>query len=156
MIKIATLYRAANGAMEPVKLDFTAEDFGIPELEGPVHVHGKLLRVDEGIMLLIDKLEATQNAHCSRCGKALKLPLNFKPSEWLFYEEEANEDDDSDERLQLDTHRLELDPLEPVRQDILLNLETTPRCKKTCKKFEEAKEGDQGVKALAGLKDLVE
>ncbi len=156
MIKIAQIYRAANGTREPFELKFKAEDFEIPEIEGEVTAKGHFMRVEEGVMMLVEDVDAIQNTHCSRCGKALNLQINFKPSEWLFYEGEPHEDDKENEWLKLDTHRLELDPVEPIRQDLLLNLEPVPRCKKLCKKFEESKlEEDKGVKALSGLKDLL-
>lgn len=156
MIKIAQIYRAANGAREPFHLEFAAEDFEIPEIEGTVTAEGNFMRVEEGVMMLIEKIDATQVAYCARCGKHLKQKIDFKPSEWLFYKDEPLEDDKENEWLKLDTHRLELDPMEPIRQDILLNLEAIPRCKKLCKKYEESKpEEDKGVKALSGLKDLL-
>lgn len=104
--------------------------------------------------MLIAKLEATQKTFCSRCAKPLKLDLSFNPSEWLFYEAKPVAEDDENEHLQLDTHRLELNPVEPVRQDIILNLSHIPRCKKLCAKFEEAIIEHKGVKALSGLKNL--
>lgn len=155
MIKIAHIYRSTNGSSEPFELNYEAAEFAIPEIEGHVKANGLFMRVEEGVMMLIEKLEAKQKGICSRCAKSMDFPLNFSPSEWLFYEGEAHEDDKENEWLKLDTHRLELDPMEPIRQDLLLNLETVPRCKKLCKKFEESKpEPEKGLKSLAGLKDL--
>lgn len=155
MIKIAHIYRSANGTVEPFELSYEAADFALPELEGTVKASGRFMRVEEGVMMLIENLEATQKGICSRCAKPLDFPLDFKSSEWLFYEGEPHEDDKENEWLKLDTHRLELDPLEPIRQDLLLNLEPVPRHQKLCKKFEESKpEPEKGVRALAGLKDL--
>ena len=156
MIKIAQTYRAPNATREPFELKFKAEDFEIPEIIGDVVARGHFMRVEEGVMMLVEEVDATQIGYCARCTKALKLQMDVKPSEWLFYEGEPHEDDKENEWLKLDTHRLELDPVEPIRQDLLLNLEPVPRCKKLCKKFEESKlEEDKGVKALAGLKDLL-
>lgn len=156
MIKIAHLYRGSNGTTEPFDFEFKADDFDIPELTGPIHVSGQFLRVEEGVMMLIAEVDATQETFCARCTKPLKIKIDFKPSEWLFYEESPHEDDDVNEWLKLDTHRLELDEKEPLRQDLLLNLEHVPRCKKLCKKFEESRfEEPKGVKALSGLKDLL-
>ncbi|MEK9160115.1 MAG: YceD family protein [Patescibacteria group bacterium] len=156
MIKIAPIYRAPSGTIEPFRFEFTADDFEIPELKGDITVMGQLLRVEEGVMMLIAEVDATQETFCARCAKPLKLKMDFEQSEWLFYEESPHEDDDENEWLKLDTHRLELDEKEPIRQDLLLNLEHVPRCKKLCKKFEESKlEEPKGVKALSGLKDLL-
>ncbi len=157
MIKISQLYRAANGTREDLDLEFEAEVFEIPEITGTVKAKGSLMRVEEGIMMLIENIDATQTGTCARCGKELKEKIEFKPSEWLFYDGEPHEDDNENEWLKLDTHRLELDPVEPIRQDILLNLEAIPRCKKLCAKFDESKPEElKGVKALAGLKDLMQ
>lgn len=155
MIKIASIYRSANGTQEPFELEFSAENFLIPEVEGPIQVCGSFMRVEEGVMMLVQSIEAIQISPCSRCGKMLKFSLPFQPSEWLFYDDEPHEDDAEDEQLHIDLHRLELDPYEPIRQDLILNLEQRPHCKKPCKKYEESKEGDEGVKALAGLKHLM-
>ena len=156
MIKIAQIYRAANGTQEPFELTFSAAELSVPEIQGPAVVRGTFLRVQEGIMMLIQEIKASQISSCSRCAKKLKIPLVFKPSEWLFYEEAPVEGDDENEHLKMDTHRLELDPLEPVRQDLILNLELSPHCKKSCQKYEAAKPGwDEGVKALSGLKDII-
>jgi uncharacterized metal-binding protein YceD (DUF177 family) len=156
VIKIAQIYRAVTGAREPFHLEFKAEDFNIPEIKSDIIVEGQFMRMEEGVMMMIEKIEATQSTLCSRCAKPLKIPLEFTPSEWLFYEEKPHEDDDEDETLLLDSHRLELDPMEPVRQDLLLNLQAIPRCKKLCAKFEESKpEEEKTIKALAGLKDML-
>lgn len=156
MIKIAHLYRGSNGTTDPFDFEFKAEGFDIPELTGPIRVTGQFLRVEEGIMMLIAAVDATQETFCARCAKALKFKMDFRPSEWLFYEESPHEDDDENEWLKLDTHRLELDEKEPIRQDLVLNLEHVPRCKKLCKKFEESRlEEPKGVKALAGLKGML-
>ena len=155
MIKIAQIYRAANGTQEPFELEFSAEELLVPEIEGPVIAQGNFLRVEEGIMMLIQELKTTQVSPCSRCAKLLKIPLDFKPSEWLFYEEPPVEGDDENEHLQMDTHRLELNPQSPIRQDLILNLEQAPHCEKPCKKYEEALPGDEGVKALSSLKSLL-
>lgn len=157
MLKIDKLYQAPNGSQEPFELSFKAGELAIPEITGPVTAHGHFMRVEEGIMMLLEALDATQETFCTRCGKPLSLPLNFKPSEWLFYETDPLPDDDENEHIKMDVHRKELEPLEPVRQDLILNLEMKPYCKKLCAKFEEAKpEGSKGVKALAGLKGLLD
>jgi len=154
MIKISDIYHAPFGSREPFRLEFEAEDLKIPEIEGKVTAIGQFMRVQEGIMMLLETLEATQTGNCARCGKSLSFPLPFKPSEWLFYETDPLPDDDENEHLKLDVHRLELDPLEPVRQDLILNLELKPQCEKPCVKFDESKQ-DSGLKHLAGLKDLI-
>lgn len=136
-VKIASLFRSPNGTQEPFQWEFSSEDFQIPEIQGPIEVAGQLLRVQEGIMMLVQKLEATQSTVCSRCGKKIKCALSFKPSEWLFYEKTALMEDTENEDLQIDLHRLEIHPLEPIRQDLLLNLNLAPRCPKPCRELSE-------------------
>lgn len=150
-VKIASLFRSANGTQEAFQWEFSSKDFEIPELVGSVQVAGQLLRVGEGVMMLIQKLEATQSTLCSRCGTKLIVPLSFVLSEWLFYEKIPIMEDAENENLQIDLHRLEIHPLEPIRQDLLLNVNLAPRCPKPCRELpEETAES----KPLSELKTL--
>ena len=134
-------------------LDFDADDFAGLSLIGKGHTSGYLMKVEEGIMLVLETFEAEQELHCVKCGKKLKRELNFKgPTEWLFNEEIKGTPLLYDD-LKIDMKKLEIDVSEPVRQEILLNTDQNLKCAKNCVKFEESK--DEGVKALAGLKDLM-
>ena len=75
MIKIAQIYRAANGTQEAFELTFSAAELSVPEIQGPAVVRGNFLRVQEGIMMLIQEIKASQISSCSRCAKKLKIPL---------------------------------------------------------------------------------
>lgn len=156
MLKIGTLHKAPNGATDPFDLEFEEGFFKIPEYKGLVRVTGELLKVEEGIMMLLSDLSANQEGPCARCGKPLKRKLNFIPTEWLFYLEDPSNEDDKNEWLRVDMHRFEIDASEPVRQELLLNLESTLRCAKPCKDYAPAeKPTQQRIKALAGLKDFL-
>lgn len=151
-LKIPKLYYAVDGTREPFEVQFSAGDFeGLP-LTGPILVKGELMRVEEGIMLLIQELQATQAGNCAFCEKPLKQALKSYVSEWLYYEEKPLDYDDSDEALFIDKKQLEIDPTEPVRQELVLRLEIAMHCPKTCKVFAEP---EKGVKALSGLKDIL-
>lgn len=152
-IKIGKFYHAQNGTQESFELSYAPEEFeGIP-LKGEITIDADLIRVEEGVMLVLKDLKAIQKTLCSSCGKALELSYKMKPSEWLFYENKPLEYDDENEFLFFDKHKMELDPTEPLRQELILNQEVLPRCLKGCKKFKEVKE--EGPKALAGLKNLL-
>lgn len=157
-VKITKLYYAVDGTKEAFEQDFSAEDFEELPLFGKVEASGELMRVEEGIALLLETLKATQLDHCSRCDKILKIELEFTPSEWLFYEEKTgvreealSEEDNSYERLFLDKKQMEINTYEVIRQELLLNLNLASHCEKICKKFIAPKEE---LKPLFGLKDL--
>lgn len=152
LIKISKLYYAVDGSQEPFEAEFAAQDFEDLPLTGSVTVRGHFLRVEEGIMLIMEELKATQAAVCSFCTKALKVPVSFEPSEWLFYEEKPLEDDASNELLFIDKHQMEINVVEPIRQELILNLDPAPRCKKPCKSFAAP---DPESKPLSQLKDLL-
>lgn len=141
-----------DGTREPFELQFSAGDFEDLPLAGPILVKGELMRVEEGIILLMQDLQATQVGNCAFCEKPLKQALHFHPSEWLFYEEKPLDYDDSDEALFIDKKQLEIDPTDPVRQELVLNSEIAMHCPKTCKVFAEP---EKGVKALSRLKDIL-
>lgn len=151
-LKITKLYYAVDGTKEPFELSLKAGDFEELPLEGKVELKGELMRVEEGIMILIQELQAQQMGLCVRCGKKLKQALQFHPSEWLFYEEKPDKDDASNEQLFLDKSQLEIDPYEPVRQELILNLNPALHCVENCATFEEP---EKGVKALSKIKDLL-
>lgn len=134
-------------------LDFEADDFPGIHLVGNGHASGYLMKVEDGIMLVLEALEAKQELNCVKCGKKLKKDIVFHgPSEWTFYEEIKGTPLLYDD-LKIDMKKLEIDLSEPVRQEIVLNTDQNPKCAKNCAKFEDVK--DEGVKALAGLKDLM-
>lgn len=153
-LKISKLYYAVDGTTEPFELTFTAADFEDLPLKGKVKATGELMRVEEGIMLLLQKLEATQSDHCALCNKVIQEPLRFEPSEWLFYETKPLEYDGSDELLYLDKKQMEVDVFEPIRQELILNLSATLRCPQKCAEFKEPPEPEP-LKPLAGLKNLL-
>ncbi len=138
---------------ENLDFNFEADDFPGLFLIGDGHASGYLMKVEEGIMFVLESLEAKQELICVKCGKKLKRELNFNgPTEWLFNEEIKGQPL-LYEDLKIDLKKFEIDIFEPVRQEIVLNTDQNPHCEKNCAKFEEAK--DEGVKALAGLKDLM-
>ncbi len=135
------------------ELDFDSDDFTGHSLQGEGHASGYLMKVEDGIMLVLEELEAKQELICVKCGKKLKRELPFVgPSEWTFYEQ-LRDKPLLYEELKIDLKKLEIDVGEPVRQEVVLHTDQNPCCPKSCTKFEESKE--VGVKALAGLKDLM-
>ena len=134
-------------------LDFDTDDFPGHFLVGAGHASGYLMKVEDGIMLVLEELEAKQELICVKCGKKLKRDLRFVgPSEWTFYEQ-LRDKPLLYEELKIDLKKLEIDAGEPVRQEIVLHTDQNQHCEKNCTKFEESKE--EGVKALAGLKDMI-
>lgn len=152
MINILELYKAVNSTREFIELDLDKEDFDQLVLTDDVQAKLTLMRLDEGISMLIDELNTKVKVDCVRCGKEVSVPLTTSGGEWLFYEKEPRDMDDQNEFLLIDKDKFEIDPISPLRQELLLAMPEAPHCKKECKKFEES---GTGVKALAGLKDLM-
>lgn len=152
-IKIGKFYHARNGARETHALTYSGQEFSDVSLAGDVEVSVDLIRVEEGIMLLVKELKAVQKTLCIQCGKTLEIPYETESSEWLYYENKPLSYDDENEFLFFNKQEMELDPTEAVRQELILNAQDLPRCAKACKKFKETPE--EGVKALSGLKDLL-
>lgn len=152
MIKVLELFNSPNGTKEHFELYFKAADFPDLPLKGNVDVKGEFLRVEEGISMNIIVLTATQLDTCVRCGKELTIEIDAEAGEWLFYEKRPQDCDDENELLFITRKTREIDPLPAFRQDLILNLQNTPRCPKECVHYEEP---SNEVKALAGLKDLL-
>ena len=152
IIKVSQIYNATKGTKQDFDLEFKAEDFADLPFKGAIKAEGYIMRVQEGVMMMIEKLDAVQVAECVRCGKTLNRKIDFTPQEWLFYEQKPLLEDDENEHLVMDKTRIEIDPYEPIRQELVLNMDNAPRCAKLCKTF---KDPEPGIKALSGLKDLV-
>lgn len=151
--KIDQLIYRSLYSKEDFEHNFDADDFPGHALVGKCNTSGYLMKVEDGIMLVLEVLEAKQELICVKCGKKLKRELPFVgPSQWTFYQQ-MKDTPLLYEELKIDLKKLEIDVGEPVRQEIVLHTDQTPHCEKNCAKFEEVKEG--GVKALAGLKDLM-
>ena len=103
-------------------------------------------------MALFEKIEATQNSPCARCGKPLKIPMEIGISDWLFHEETPPVYDDTDELLRIDLHKMEIDLREPIRQELLLHFVSHPRCNKLCLVLAEVE--PQPNMPLSGLREL--
>lgn len=153
MIKnVKTLYHSPNGTQEPLEL--TLKGFSLqsePEFHKDIYIKGRLLRIEEGVMVLLDELEALQEGHCVRCGKKIEQKLSFEPSEWLYFEKEPERYDDENEFLFIDLEKYIIDLSDPIRQELLLHRNEVMHCPQTCREF---KEQEKGVKALSQLKDL--
>lgn len=157
MIDVRLLLQEENGAQEAVDFELPAGTFPELPLRSEVHVKGRLLRVQEGISLILDEVSTSYEADCVVCQKSLSLVLNTVPSEWLFYEKKPRNFDDPNELVLLDMKYFTLDPTDVLRQEIVLNMSDAPRCPKACGSFMDAsaKEAPKGVKGLAQLKDLI-
>lgn len=151
MIDIRELFRSVNSTREFLELEYPVEDFEQLELTEPVKAKIALMRLDEGITMLIEELTSSVKTTCVRCGKAVTVALKTTEGEWLFYEKPPHEVDDQNEFLLIDKEEFEIDPMEPLRQELILGVPVAPHCEVECKEFEASGEG---VKSLAGLKDL--
>lgn len=152
IIKVSQIYNAVKGTRQEFEIEFKAEDFKDLPFAGKIKAKGHIMRVQEGVMMLIDELTANQVGECVLCGKTLTQGLSFMPAEWLFYEQKPLREDDENELLTMDRTRMEINAYEPIRQELILNMDTQMHCKKKCAEF---KEPEKGIKALAGLKDLI-
>lgn len=152
MIDIRELYKAVNSTREFMELDFEKEDFDQLTLTEGVHAKVTLMRIDEGIVFTVDELKTKVEEECVRCRKKVVVPIDSSEGEWLFYDKAPRDIDDKNEFLMIDKEEFEIDPMEPLRQELILAVPASPHCQVECKKFDDS---GAGVKALAGLKDLL-
>ena len=153
MIDIHSLIHSPHGTRDPFEWELPAMHFKDLPLTRDVQVQGELLRVDEGVLMILEAVEAEQHFDCVRCGKALSLPVQIEGGEWLFYERKPKDFDAENEIMTIDRRHMQLDPCLALRQEILLHTNENPHCREECVEF---KEPEKGKKALAGLKDMWE
>jgi uncharacterized metal-binding protein YceD (DUF177 family) len=153
VINIKSLLSSPNGTQETFEEHYEASDFPDCKLLKSVSIEGLLIRVEEGVSVLFEQIQSSEEVPCSRCGKALKLAIQITDTEWLFYEREPNEYDDKDELMLINRKQMELDPRDAIRQELILHHHETPHCDPECIEF---KEPEKGKKSLAGLKEMWE
>jgi uncharacterized metal-binding protein YceD (DUF177 family) len=140
VINIHQLFHSPNGETEPF------------QFEGEASIEGELIRNEEGISMALNSFAATQKSPCVCCGKTLTIDLKLmEPSVWQFYIKRPADLDDDNEWMRIDQSKWAIDPSDVVRQELVLNQDSNPRCNPACIEY---KEPEKGVKALAGLKDL--
>lgn len=141
MINIKQLYNS------PVN---TSEDF---EIDGDdYYLSGELIRIDEGIKMIIKTFEGKQKANCVRCRKELVIDLKSWESVWIFYGKKP-EDYIETEMMLIDRKYFKIDTTDVERQEKILRSTEAPHCKEECMVFDEAQ---KGKKALANLKGIWE
>lgn len=153
MINIQDLFHSPNGEQEVFDWTFEANEFTEQKLLKPVRVQGKLLRTEEGIVMIIESLTSQLERPCARCEKILKRDIKVTGSEWTYYEEKRNLPLDPSEQLRIDCNRLEINPMEALRQELDLATPQRVVCEPECVHFEGE---ERGVKALSGLKNLTQ
>lgn len=151
MIDIRELYKAVNSTREFLELDLEKEEFDQLILSEPVSAKLALMRLDEGITMMIEEMTTSVELDCVRCGKKVSVPMKTGGGEWLFYEQTPRDMDDQNEFLLINKDEFEINPISPLRQELLLALPDAPHCAVECRVFDQS---SSGVKALAGLKDL--
>lgn len=152
MIDVSSIFRAPNGTREKIEFELEPESFEQIVLNEKVQVEATLLRVEEGLMMMIERISTSTDLPCVRCQKEIPVPIEVSQGDWLYYEKPPHDYDDENELLFINRKFFEIDPLEPVRQEIFLALPVAPHCEVECRHFDESSEG---VKALSQLKDLI-
>ncbi len=153
MINATHIFNSSQGTQERVTLELAPKNFPDSPLKGDVIAELHLLRIDKGIALTLTHLETTLDEICVRCGKKMEIPLKTEGGEWIYYQYERDHLEDPEDTLVLGEDYT-LDPIEPLRQEIILHTPTHPRHAKLCQKYDDSE--DRSIKSLAGLKDIVE
>ncbi len=154
LLSVGKLFRQDNGSTEGFDLELPTSTFREFRLSKPVQVEGHLMRLEDGILLQIDELTTEVTPQCVRCEKKLKFPLSTEGAEWMFYEDETDEERIGDAyRIQGD--RLEIDITDALRQEIILANPENPHCDKDCMNFADSSDVEEN-KPFANLKEMLQ
>lgn len=150
VLDIRNLFHSETEKTEDHEFELSLKEEDLP-ITSPVKVKAQLLKDKEGILLLIQELDFTQEGACGLCQKVLFEDTHAEGGEWMYYQKMPQNVLDPSEILLLNLKSMTLDPYEAVRQKATLHLNQNPRCELECQQFES---GDEGIKALSGLKEL--
>lgn len=132
-VKIGQVWNDGRGATFKDELKdspFLGSDI---ELAEPITAEFTVIRLKDGLSVLLDNLHTSTDLVCSRCLKGFNHSIDVKNIERLFYAEPPGRDYDAMEVFLIDKQDMAVDLTEMLRQEMLLQFPMIPVCSERCK-----------------------
>jgi len=132
-IRIGPLWNQGGGATMKDELE-TTPDLG-PDaiLTKPLTGDFMLIRMKEGLTVLLQNIQTETELECTRCLDKFKYHLHVSSAERQFYESIPERDYDPFEIFLINMQEMSIDLTEMLRQEIILNFPMIPVCSERCK-----------------------
>lgn len=150
--------------------DFQNKETGYTQEHDVDGMHIEIMRIEEGVNVFVQNIEARVDAQCDKCLKKYKHPVLVSEAERIFYFRKPPHYDmeaDQADIFMADMKHQEVDLTEMLRQEILLHFPTSQVCSKSCKglclkcgadlneRMCGCDTSDASKKLLSGLRDLI-
>ncbi len=132
-VKIGQVWNDGRGATFKDELKASPSLGSDIDLAEPITAEFTVIRLKDGLSVLLENLYTSTDQVCSRCLKEFNYPIDVKTSERLFYAEPPSRDYDAMEVFLIDKQDMAIDLTEMLRQEMLLQFPMIPVCSERCK-----------------------
>jgi uncharacterized protein len=125
-----------EGTGKTIQFDFSVspETESFPDLKFTGLLSGQVvvMRIDNGVNVSIEKLNATLLFDCQRCLESFEKEIEIEEIERMFFEKNE-ENEDPNENFLIDLKSQKINISEMLRQEIILHFPPVSVCSKSCK-----------------------
>lgn len=100
----------------------------ISDLEGEIEI----MKIEEGLVVILKNLDLTTQTQCVKCLKKLKIDLEITNKERIFYLKEPEEETDPNDLFFVNRKQNLIDLYDFLRQEIILHFPEIPVCYEGC------------------------
>lgn len=131
--KVGELLAKEQGSRQREKLDTQiAPESGTFEPVSNLAGELELMRITDGIHVLIRKAAITVRLICNRCNEAFENTIPITGAERVFYMRHPSDADPDEEILRINMKDQTIDLTNMLREEILLHFPSFPVCSKSC------------------------
>lgn len=132
-IRIGSLWNQGRGATFKDEIEAIPSLGPDAPLTQPLTADLFLIRMKDGLTVILENLHSETELECSRCLDKFKLPLHVTSTERQFFEEIPERDYDPFEVFLINKEKMAVDLTEMLRQEIILHFPIVPVCSERCK-----------------------
>ena len=132
-VKIGQVWNDGRGATFKDELSDSPNLGEGIELAEPITAEFRVIRLKDGLSVLLENLHTSTDQVCSRCLKEFNYSIDVKTTERLFYADPPGRYYDAMEVFLIDKQDMAIDLTEMLRQEMLLQFPMIPVCSERCK-----------------------
>lgn len=132
-IKVGPVWNGGSGATFKEQIESTLDLGAEIKLLQPVTADIMIVRMKNGITVVLSNLKTSLEQTCSRCLETFVEKLKIDSAEAHFYEEAPQKDVDLLDAYFLQTRDMSIDLTDAIRQEIILHFPMIPVCSERCK-----------------------
>lgn len=132
-VKIGAVWNGGRGASYKDEIKAEVQLSSDLKLNSPLTAELLMVRMKEGVTVVLSNLRATLTLQCGRCLDLFEMEMEIPQMEAHFYENLPVHHYDSTEQFPIDRKNMSIDLTEALRQEIILHFPLIPVCSKSCR-----------------------